>query len=684
MLVLAVQHLAVFWGHYFKGVGIPWDFAMSYYAMVSFWTNAVSQGIFPQWIPFQQMGYPFALQLQSGMNYLPLWMFPLLKIPYTLHAAIVFQCLHVLLGSIGMFMLARQVHGSSRYALIAAVSFQFFGGFYSNAEHVDIVRAFAYAPWILYVFTLDVSDRPHVPYRALLIPLVLYLLVTGGYPGNVLASGFIIALYVCLQLIDGHLGAIAPRRLIALAAAVAGLTVLGCGMAILQIGPVWLYRDQFTRAEQLGSLARESLGVEHLPGLFLSNRRLPGEISMTSTYVTLPMLFFATFTPARALKRYWVYLCLGGFALLMTAGSRLPVSEVVTTLIPVLRLSRFPSSDYRVFVAIPLILLSLAGLRAIVDKELSGQAIALRSAFCVAWLLWGLAHVYSFGREIGVTTAVAAASLLVVFLLWRRPARLTVVGLAGVVLLISLDALRVLPDMPGWYQTDIDAYYSRMRWPPYRAGGRLVASRIFRNIPTSRPSRTVPAGLVRWNGYLDGRYVTTDLTPNVLPAARAVRSNTLYQRYMLMEWSPLLLDARQAERGTPHLAVPESEIADSLGNAKPIGAGTVKQTRYGVNDIVYQVSLSQPRLLVENEMYFPGWQARLSTPDARTIQSIAVNGVFRSWLLPQGDYTMEAHFVFPYLLGLRLVALASLLLWLSVVLVRWTGARRSYKALPAS
>ena len=82
--------------------------------MVAFWTAVVRDGVFPQWIPFQQMGYPFALQMQSGMNYLPLWIFPALNLPYTLRAAIVFQCLHVLVGAIGMFLLARHVQQSRR------------------------------------------------------------------------------------------------------------------------------------------------------------------------------------------------------------------------------------------------------------------------------------------------------------------------------------------------------------------------------------------------------------------------------------------------------------------------------------------------------------------------------------------------------------------------------------------
>src|SRR5262249_46842153 len=106
--VLTAQNAVIFFAHYVRSAGFPWDFGMSYYAMVAFWTTGVRLGTLPQWVPFQQMGYPFALQVQSGINYLPLWIFPVAGLSYTLHAAIVFQCLHVLAGSVGMFVLARQ------------------------------------------------------------------------------------------------------------------------------------------------------------------------------------------------------------------------------------------------------------------------------------------------------------------------------------------------------------------------------------------------------------------------------------------------------------------------------------------------------------------------------------------------------------------------------------------------
>ena len=78
------------------------------------------------WMPFQSMGYPFLLNLQTGVFYPPMWVFPLLRIPYTLPAAVVLQCLHVFAGALGMYVLARallrsQARGASRGVLLSAL-----------------------------------------------------------------------------------------------------------------------------------------------------------------------------------------------------------------------------------------------------------------------------------------------------------------------------------------------------------------------------------------------------------------------------------------------------------------------------------------------------------------------------------------------------------------------------------
>src|SRR5215831_19628109 len=107
MVLLFLQNIAIFWEHYFNNVGFPWDFAAEHYAWPAFWTTSIGMGVFPHWNPYESMGYPWAIHSQSGIYYPVFWIFPLLHIPYTLHAAVTVEVLHVLFGSIGMFLLLK-------------------------------------------------------------------------------------------------------------------------------------------------------------------------------------------------------------------------------------------------------------------------------------------------------------------------------------------------------------------------------------------------------------------------------------------------------------------------------------------------------------------------------------------------------------------------------------------------
>lgn len=666
LLALAAQNLGIYWAHYFSTAGIPWDFSMAYYAMVAFWTSTVREGVVPQWLPFQQMGYPFALQAQSGMTYLPFWIFPALNVPYTLRAAIVFQCLHVLLGSAGMFMLSRQWLGSRRLALIAGVAFQCFGGFYSNAEHPDIVRAFAYAPWLLYAFSVGTVPTARLPRRAMLIPPVLYLFLTGAYPGNVIAAGVVLGIFVFLQLAQAAITGTPPVRLAGLTARLAGLGLLGCGMASVHLGPLTLFREHYSRGEPLLGAARFGLGLDHLPGLFLTNATLPGEVSMTSTYVTLPIVILACFAPLAAIRKYWVLAAVAAASALLAAGDLFALGPFLRALFPLLGLSRFPSSDYRVFVAIPLILFGVAGLRAASDTPLSRASLAGRSLFCLTWVAWSIAHVHGgFSRESVAAWAVGAAALLLALAVWRRPPVHRDAAAAALLLLVVVDAVRVLPNVPGWREPDMDAYYQRQGEPPYtrNRGRRLAPASIAGRVPPVRPARTRPAGLIRWSGYLDGTYNVADLTPNVLRAAVRVAADEWYGQYMMRGWSPLLLSEPAGTGTVLTLTRPGLEAALDTPTTE---SGFVRQTRYGINDIEYKVSLPAPRLLIENEMYFPGWRARLGTHDGATIEAVEVNGIFRGWRLPAGEYAMTASFQLPHLRSLGLVTVASSAVWIGI------------------
>ena len=332
-IFLLIQNVAIFWAHYFRNVGFPLDFLTTYYAWPAFWTTAISTGIFPQWIPYQSMGYPLATNAQSGLYYPIFWLFPLLHIPFTLQAAVIVQTLHVLFGSIGMFLLLNLIFKSSRYAFIGAVAFQFFGGFYSNAEHSDIIRAFSITPWLFYVIKLNI-DKPSITRRSLFIPIVIYFLATGGYPGNFISSLFIIPIFLCLEIFHAYLKV--KRRALKVGAAMFGLIVIGISISAIHIGPIWQERNELTRFISL-TPQHTGLWKKDIPALFMSSRPISGEPSMISTFVTLPMLIFASFISISAIKKHWIFITILILSILMVAGPHSAFWHKITSAVPALK-----------------------------------------------------------------------------------------------------------------------------------------------------------------------------------------------------------------------------------------------------------------------------------------------------------------------------------------------------------
>jgi hypothetical protein len=667
VLILIAQNLAVFKNHYFREYTFPWDFGNQLYAYTAFWTSVVQQGVFPSWVPFFGMGMPFDLILQSGWHYPPLYVFPLLRIAYSLHAAVVFQCLHVLFGALGMLVFLRLVFHTSRvgvwYALVGAFTFQFFGGFYSNAEHVDIVRAFAYAPWLFYAFTIPAADGPRFSSRFLFIPPLLFLVATGAYPGNLISSIAVLNLYFLLQLVAFWRRGAKPGAVVRLCGSVLFLELLGAGMSVVHLGPAWFFKSYLQRAGDFQTLARFSLGIEHLPALFLNNRLVPGEVSMTSTFVTLPALILCTYVPLRIVREHWPMAAILGFSVLMAAGDNSLVGILLPKWIAVLRYSRWPSSDYRVFIAISLIYFATLSARELLEGRIAWNSFLLRTGFVALWFSlalyavhpdWGSAAVRSV-----IAVCLAAILCLAIPVLLGRQLRLhSALLIVPLLALVSVDAARVLPHMDTW---------------KLQASRRLRLYDLGTATPERRPARLERQGTTEydWEGFITGRYIlSTFIRPNMLGPASLVLEEPAYKEYMLAAWTPLFRDGPpEIEADRNDVEVPPEWIGGAFRSSADAPLTQVRQTRYGLNEIAYEVSLGSPRLMIENEMYFPGWTAGLESAQGPTsIRAVSVNGLFRAWLLPAGDYTMRARFEFPYakaFAGISAVAFASWVLVLS-------------------
>lgn len=679
--LLGLQNLVIFWGHYTGAFGIPWDFGMGYYPIVSFWTSAWNQGIVPEWVPYQSRGYPLALNLQSGLCYPPFWLFPLLGIPHTLYSAIVLQWLHVLAGGIGMYLLARLRLGSEPLALVAACAFQCFGGFYSNAEHADIVRAFALAPWLFYVCNLmpDASGpRRPVPRRALFIPPVVYLLATGGYPGNFLSSMFMLAVYVLAQLAVDLCRPIRPRDIATTAAAVASLTAIGIVMAVVHLGIPWVERGELTRYGEVATMTRSGMWFTHLPSLFLFSRTLIGDIdiSMASSYVTLPITILLFFTTLRHLRMLGPECLVGLVSLLMIGGPRSPFYVLSINLLPPLALSRFPSSDYRVFIAIPLMLVAVSSLHGLIRHGHSRPNLIVRAAIaCVAvaagfWasLPPGGGRGVASGLVLPLTAgaAVAGLALLVAAFEIGRLAKASVAGVSALfMVLICLDAWRVLPRMPTWKDPVPDRLTGEFGHVDPNTG-KLRIHAVIAQPPATRPARITPLSKVdfAWRGYLTGTYVTMDVGNTKLRANEIIDRDPVLQRFMLAPWTPLLRPPPADAATARTLTIPAEEIESDQDRHSADPSGSVRQTSYGLNVITYDVSLRQPTVMVENELYFRGWRATVGDEDpTRAIEAIRVNDTLRGWLLPAGDYTLRARYSHPLAVPCRMIGIAGLALW---------------------
>src|SRR5207253_2491318 len=114
-----------------------------------------------------------------------------LDLPYTLHAAVVLQCLHVFAGGLGAAFCARLMGLRWPAALFAGVAWQCFGGFYAHSSHPDIVRSYALMPWIVAPLLAPWGWSRLTRIATILSPVAIAFLCTGGYSGAIVAVLFV-------------------------------------------------------------------------------------------------------------------------------------------------------------------------------------------------------------------------------------------------------------------------------------------------------------------------------------------------------------------------------------------------------------------------------------------------------------------------------------------------------------
>jgi hypothetical protein len=681
VIILVALNVFVFRDHWRGLTSFTFDFPMNYYASTAYWMTSIQAGEWPHWIPYESMGYPAILNPQLGLFYPPLWMIALARIPYTLHVANVVQVLHVLFGSLGLFFLARRVFRNDVTALCGGICFGLFGGFFTNAEHVDFIRAFSWTPWIYLVLflpaqiaTWSIGSRrfgTRLSLASLWQPLAISWCVCGAYPGFVIALLLVSTVFVLAQ----ALALCRRSRAIALrdgAIQMAG-TILGLLMSSAFLIPTAYMSRELGRTHDVSNLARLYLRAHDLPNLvFPSNLINASDYSMLG--MQAPLLLFVMLPLAwRSLGRLAPFLAAAGAAAIMSFSELKAVSTVLIRLVPMLGLSRFPGGEYRIFLYMAILMCGLAGIQAALRMERRAlwRNIALMVVVLMALLMEGqhlmsgMAAYFSaaFLRFL-LVAAGGAAVTIAAYAAQNVAPSLRLVFVAALCGSLATGGIQAASTMSAfWSDQSIEAAFYTNRGLPLVHGHTLVAADIFSRVESTRPRRKESKTAIdlSWRGYIDGSYMTNDLTNMRSLAQQRIAADPALVEIMrepnemfLMPCAGTLCNGEKIE-GAP------------LANQVP----ATTSVRYSRNEILYDVTAAVRSLAVENEIYAPGWTAVCRT-DGEHLSPLRVDGALRGWVLPPGFHELVLRYRTPLLsLGAMISALAYTIWSGAVVLLLW-------------
>jgi hypothetical protein len=638
----------------------PWDFVGAYTTTPAFVAASVGGGHLLSWSPYVASGFPIAVDPQSGIYFPGWWLLGVLHVSATLRVLTAVQVVHVLFGSVGALMLARARRLPWSWATLAAVAYLFFGGFYGEAEHADIVRGFAYLPWLLWTLTPPANGARWARLAAL--PAVVWLIATGAYPAQVVSFGLCSLVYLAVALWSAEREMLRRYR-------VALLLALGSSVAVcLAVLLPYLHAEHAHELHRVleptaAVRAGESLAPRDLLGLYLSNFSWTYDGTVTSWAIAIPMLVGLACVRADTLRRQAPLVACGVVAFALAFAPKIGfVGRAMTSLRPLFP-SRFPAADYKAVVAIAIVVLATDGWRGLAIGSRRGPR--LRGALIAGLLLLGALLVSTkyapASREMWLVVVIVVLALALVLV--RVPPRALVPLL---LLLVAVDGYREVHD----YR--LLGRISPWQAPPTEAAQFLARDGSVRKLgtalkqaPVTRPARIGPAAPLAAAptgsnndalGWLASGYYLIDYSGTVEQSLWRVEQDPQWTALMLQPWHAYTF---------PCVAGRCASVARSLPSTtswQPSGA--VRTTSYTIGAITYAVDVTRPEVMVENELAISGWHS--NSTHVRTLDS----GLpFRAWLLSPGRYTFTARYADPTRTTQVLVALLALLAWLGCCLV---------------
>lgn len=656
VLLLLIATIGVFYSHILGSLTFPWDFHGPYF------THAVARmrdGSFvspPLWMPWGGFGIPAAQSLQDGAWYLPQYLFDFFGWKYDLVGATRLQVAHVFFGALGAYFFVRQMHASRLAASVASLAFVFNPAFFSNSQHVDIVRGTALLPWLLYALIL--LFRRSGAWSFLVFSLILWQFLVGAYAGMIVSAAYACVIVAAFEtyFVRQKTRSLWPFAIVFLAVASA------VGLSMVKFLPVLVdFSSVRQSAGQVSGVTFELL-TTLLFDFDLDG--MPNDLSMRDMFVGLPILWLSivgmvsTGSDKSKMPHVLVVVAL----IPMVAYS--PVQSLVAVL-PLMDVSRFHISDFRPVLHLVMLLFAAYGCDQLLRNE---KSRVLTASMVIGAVLVMALSVYGWHlsqpEKAFVWPLVAALCMLPAVAVWLTDRSAEPRGRA-VIAICLLSAVAV----SGYGH----ALRSERVWRMPRSDAAEVATfgttirELLSNSPVGpieyRPARALLAPLPASRGELyDELYNFAWLAQGYAAfgyenMATSRTLSEIYDAAISRKESDLQTAMRwMIERSSVRL-LPDLATFDLHSFSECIGVcvepsiadnAQVRMIAFRPEGAVYEVNAVTAFSMVENELYYSGWTGLVCSFDNvcadAEVSAQPVGRVLRGWSLPAGRYRFMTYY----------------------------------------
>lgn len=350
--ILLLVLLAALWPLVLGQAVMKWDAMDLYLPWKYFITDTLSNNQLPLWNPFINAG--FSQMGDPGTWYPISWGIGALFGGYSIGALHFEYLFHLYIGGLGFYFLLKQF-GLSRTVIVAcAIGYMLSGLMIGNAQHVGWVVSATWLPWILMYF-LKLQSNPQFR-TGIQLALVLFFLLSGGYPGMFIVTVYILFGYFVVnswkQIRSKNYSLYRKQWLffgvsavlfllmsaVVLVASFDMAPLINRGTGLNNRADIWNTLE--------GSLTPQALTSYVYPLATAKNdfSFWGADFSMTNCYfgVLLLLSVFATVFRKDAPKNARIYFGVGVLFVFISLGQALPV-RLWTTYLPFMDLFRFPS-----------------------------------------------------------------------------------------------------------------------------------------------------------------------------------------------------------------------------------------------------------------------------------------------------------------------------------------------------